>query len=612
MLHSPYPLPHFLPPPEHPRLMLRQKDLSRIRQNFSAYPAVAAQWQELCDYPVAGKGATPEYGTYHLKEYLAIEAKALRALLRTNREDQRAVVDELLFLLRTVSFEGGLMQARWGGHLIFVASEVYDWCYPVLTPDERTEVISFCETIAEQYFEMGYPPEKQAAISGHGNEAQLLRDLLAFSIAVYDERPDIYHFCAGRIETEYLPAYAAVFSGEFHPQGPTYGSYRHACALWCGLLFLSMGAGKIFEDSMEAVGDSFLYLTRSDGEALRLGDDCLERKAPYARKSPFMVPLFLSAAYSGRALHHREALRQLVPSYLIPEHYGMDYYREGSYGEGLISPSVFLIFDGLQPLRETAPLPVARYFGSPVGCTIYNDGERLVLMKIGELWGGNHDHLDTGCFQIYDGEILASDSGVYDRYGTAHHKNYLRQTAAHNCLTVAGKGTRLPAGGREAQNTAAWLAEYRMAQVIRHAESDALCEIEGDLSPAYAETCRSVTRVLRWEPNRADRGVLTVCDTVTPLEEHMDVTFHIHCQTAPQIHGNCIIIPGQNRELICRVLSPASVTICGIGGPGRQFELGGVPYEPLQHVPEEGWGRVEITARGKKVRFCVEMEIRKK
>ena len=80
--------------------------------------------------------------------------------------------------------------------------------------------------MAEKYFEMGYPPSKQAAISGHGAEAQLLRDLLSLGIATYDERPDIYEFCAGRIFDEYVPAYDFMFAGGYHPQGPAYGSYR--------------------------------------------------------------------------------------------------------------------------------------------------------------------------------------------------------------------------------------------------------------------------------------------------------------------------------------------------------------------------------------------------
>ena len=51
--------------------------------------------------------------------------------------------------------------------------------------------------------EVGYPPTRQRDTHSHAHEAQFLRDMLAFSIAVYDERPDIYDFCAGRIMDDF-------------------------------------------------------------------------------------------------------------------------------------------------------------------------------------------------------------------------------------------------------------------------------------------------------------------------------------------------------------------------------------------------------------------------
>ena len=297
MLKNIYPAPPVLPPAEHPRLMLRQKDLPRIRRNLEKEScAPAAQiFRELCTLEIKGEGADPAFGTYHLKEYLAVEAKALKALLDGDETLGRQVINDLILLLRTVHYHGTIMMARFCGHLIFIASEVYDWCYPWLTDGERAEIVAFCEKVSAQYFEMGYPPVKQTALSGHGTEAQLLRDLLAFGIAVYDERSDIYRLCAGRLFSEYLPAYETEFAGGFHPQGPSYGSYRHAATMWFGLLILSMNGERVLPACVETLPDSFLYLTRSDGEMLRLGDDCIERKAPFSRGNPFAVPLFLSA-----------------------------------------------------------------------------------------------------------------------------------------------------------------------------------------------------------------------------------------------------------------------------------------------------------------------------
>lgn len=607
MLQSSYQIPEIIPPSEHPRLMFRKQDLPRIRKNLAENINQSSDlFQELCVYSIKGVGANPEYGTYHLKEYLALEAKALKSLLDHDADLAKENIRTLRSLLVNFSLNEKGLAARHAGHLIFIAAEVYDWCFEWLTEEDKNEVIYWCEKLAGEYIEMGYPPVKQAAITGHGTETQLLRDLLAISIAAYDERPDMYHFCAGRLFEEFYPTFATAYAAGCSTQGPCYGGYRLSCAFWSGLLMYTMSGKKVLPDVLIDAVDSLLYLSRSDGEALRLGDDFSEKKAAYTQKNPFPVPLFLAAAYGGKKRHYQEALKQLCPDYMVPTFHGKDYYKEGAFGEALISPTAFLIWNGLQPLEEESPLPAGKYFGWPVGCTIYNDGQRLVLMKIGILWGGNHDHFDTGCFQIYDGEILASDSGVYDSYGTDHRKRYTIQTVAHNCLLVDGKGTRVPREGKEAQTVDCWLSEYGMAKVISHTESDSKYEITGDLSEAYGETCTSVVRRMCWEP---EKSLLTVHDTVVPKNSDSAVTFLIHCQREPVITGNEIIIPGANKSLRCRVKTPSDASITGIGGAGSQFVVDGVNYEPIFHTKEEGWGRIEITAKGETVSFCVEMEI---
>lgn len=610
MIFSPYKTPSIQPPPEHPRLMLRKNDISRIKEASKDTEAWRL-YRELCDFPILGIGAMPEKGTYHLKEYIALEAQALDALISDDSGKGRGVIEKLLFLLRNVVVYDDYMKARFAGHLIFIASEVYDWCYYLLTAEEREEIIATCEDLAQKYLEMGYPPAKQAAISGHGNEAQLLRDLLAFSIAVYDERPDIYNFCAGRLFDEYIPAYEKVFAGEFHPQGPCYGSYRYAWAMWFGLLIYSMSGERVLPPKTVSTAESFLYLRRHDGEALRLGDDYNETKALYTHKNPFFVPLFLAAAYSGDALWYSESEKQFREEYLIPLAHSYDYYDEGSCGEGVISPAVYLIWNKLTPLSDDRKLPFGRYFDWPVGATVYNDGERLVLMKIGCLWGANHDHLDTGCFQIYDGEILASDSGVYDSYNTPHRKNYTIHTLAHNCILVDGNGTRIPREKKEPKTLESWLSEYGMAKVLFHSEADGIYEIEGDLSEAYSETCRSVTRKMRFEPDRGERGILAVSDRVEPIDPNSKVTFVIHSQSKPVVDGNLIVIKGKKRDLHCRIKSPDKFKITLIGGEGHRFEADGIDYLPEVDTSEAGWGRTEISATGS-VSFEIEMEIRRK
>ena len=619
MLYSPYKKPYITPPDVHPRLMVREEDVLRIQKNLTLPECKQATelWRELCQKEVLCQGATPSFGTYDLSEYLAVEAKALRALLSRKAADARAAIRDAVLLLDRSSFDKGIMKARWSGHLIFVCAEVYDWCYAFLTAEEKEKIVSSCETMAEKYFEMGYPPEKQTAISGHGAEAQLLRDLLALGIAAYDERPDIYEFCAGRIIDEYVPSYDFMFQGGFHHQGPAYGSYRYTCLLWGALLLSTMSGKRVFTEKLGDLAESFLYLLRSDGEAIRLGDDFLETKALYTRQAPFAIPMFFAWAYTGDERYKNTFFKGLDREYLSPTQSGMDYYEGGAYGEGLFSPTVMLLWSNLSEKTEEKSLLPWKYFGFPVGITVWNDGERVVLLKIGELCGSNHDHLDTGCFQIFCGGALASDSGVYDGYHTPHRKNYAIQTAAHNCLTVSdpqgeNDGVRCPLGGKEPETLAEWQEHYRMATVLSHTEGEDGCRIVGDLSPAYSATCVRAVRTMCWRPKKGSFGVLTVEDEVETRSPAFTPSFHIHCQRKPTIiDGNAVIDNGEY-SLICRVISPENAEIDLIGGKENAFKFGGVNYPPAftEHT-EAGWGQIVFTDRTPSTHksFKVEMEL---
>ncbi len=509
------------------------------------------------------------------------------------------------------------MTARWSGHLIFLCAETYDWCYRYIVPETREKWIAACESLASKYFEMGYPPAKQAALSGHGTEAQLLRDLLAFSIAVYDERPDVYEYCAGRIFDEYVPNVRLYLRGGAHPQGPTYGSYRWTWLAWCELLFGAM-AGKGVFDCLLPVAEWMLYMTRPDGEALRLGDDFNETKSEYNRQAPFEVPFFFAHALGGRDEFRRRFDDGFTRRFLIPDGRGLDFYDESSWGEAVLSPVSYFIFSGNTADACEDPLPVCRYFGSPVGQIVYKSGQTHIFMKAGEYWGSNHDHLDAGCFQIYSGAKLFTDSGVYDSYHTNHRKKYTIQTVAHNCLIVdppegaeqptPNGGQRLPGGGREPKTPETLFCnEYRAAYVLSHEESDAGCSMEIDLTPAYRHSCASVIRRMEYDDVKC---VFRLRDVVKPLKKGARCASLLHVQTEPEIHGLTAVIENGPGRAVVRVLSPANAVLRAVGGPGREFISDGVNYPPERpNIAEAGWGRIEIVSESDESERVIEIEI---
>ena len=106
-------------------------------------------------------------------------------------------------------------------------------------------------------------------------------------------------------------------------------------------------------------------------------------------------------------------------------------------------------------------------------------------MKVSEYHFGNHNHLDTGAFQIYYKGSLATDTGIYNTYGSDHDFNYYKRTIAHNSMLVynpneqwtiwGGKpiandgGVKWPNNGLEAQSLNDILTkDFKTSEIAGH------------------------------------------------------------------------------------------------------------------------------------------------
>ena len=80
----------------------------------------------------------------------------------------------------------------------------------------------------------------------------------------------------------------------------------------------------------------------------------------------------------------------------------------------------------------------------------WNADAAVVLMRVGELSAGNHDHEDAGTFQIYYKGCFTSESGRYGTgsgYGTSHHSYWHQATIAHNGILVYNPALASTEGG---------------------------------------------------------------------------------------------------------------------------------------------------------------------
>lgn len=437
-----YAKPPVTPPAEHPRLLFRKSDIPKIIENMEKaqnkvakerYEAYLTETTDGVLTASASGGGNINKGVLNI-----IEAHAFNYALTGNETSGKMAVDAIINYLTTVSTMGDA--TRGGGYVIYVASEVYDWCYPLLDKAKQKTIITQCEKLAG-LMEIGWPPTKQGAITSHAGEAQLQRDLLGFSIAIYDERPDVWDVVAGRYYQEFVPARAFQNTAHFHHQGDSYGTYRHGFDTYAQIYITQMGLPAPLDDNLYQMLYGHIYLRRPDGQLLRDGDTFNDTAGMWNYWNISANAFFMDSALGA-------------DPYLKDE-----FFRENAFLNNYddASPIMFLVLnDPDLEARSIYELPLSRYFGSPIGLSIartgWEDGVQspavVAEMKVGEWYFANHHHLDAGHFQLYYKGILASDSGIYEGrtrgsgeegdtdYGTKHDGGYHKRTIAHNTITV--------------------------------------------------------------------------------------------------------------------------------------------------------------------------------
>ena len=442
------PAPEVTPPAnKHPRVLFTEEDISDIKENISAKENAYA-FEALENY-VNRSFTVPTSETKYKEITLnAIEAQAFYyAVFKDDPELADAALEAGQKAIDGIDIIGYMNPGttvsdvcrRWG-RMMNVLAEVYDWCYDLLSEEQKITVPNRFREYG-QYMEMWVgtaedgAPSGQGVIVGHGCEAQLLRDMLSFAVAVYDERPDIWSYVGGRYYDEYVPARAFWTTSHFTHNGTDYGLWRRYFDDYAFMLVTGMDAGDPYSRAnISKTGYTEIYFRRPDGTLFRDGDIYSSTTPPYSYYSGSADALLLEYAMTGDAYLKGELLKQC-------------FTREGDelvYNMNA-NPVLFLIYNDTDITAKTAySLPNSKYFASPSGImtarTGWTEGENAssvaAVMKIGEYGFNNHQHLDSGHFQIYYKGLLAADSGNYRSYGDAEHYMYTSKTVAHNCMLV--------------------------------------------------------------------------------------------------------------------------------------------------------------------------------
>lgn len=629
---EPYPKPPITPPAGHPRLFARPADVPGLKARMTN-PFFAKSWRHILENSARAFDGTLATGpaNYVPEIHEVAEACALRYLLEGDAAQGRKAIAVMRKVLPTVTYPKVQDITRAMGSTILSASLVYDWCYPLLSAEDRTLFITHMKRIA-RLTEIGYPPVRGSAVTGHSGEAQLMRDQLSGGVAMYDEDAEMYRLAAGRFFAEFVPARNFWYPGHWHHQGSSYGPYRFQWEMFAAWLFKRMSGQDVFSADQGQVPYSWVYAQRPDGVILPDGDCSAVLKR--VTEPPFAdFSTMLAANY-----YHDEVLNGVVT-------------RANQARERLANSIwYFLLADPALKSKPLAALPLARYFPEPAGRLVARTGWEagaaapvaMAEMKISPWMFNNHQHLDAGHFQLWYKGALACSSGVYS-YGSNHDVNYYKRTIAHNCVTVFDPheafvwtkpmtvlndgGQRWPADAAEPPTLVALKERgHHVGRVLAEAIGpDALkpqfSHLAGDLTGAYSKKVESCLRsfVFLNLESRVHPAALLVYDRVRSAGPSFKKTWLLHCPEKPAVAEAGFTVRGAwGGRLDASVLWPArgDARLEAVGGAGREFLVNGAqqPGESKKQAGPQyenfGW-RMELSPRGARQddRFLVVMQV---
>ncbi len=424
-------VPKIVPPSGHPRLWVNQETLPIIRKRL-ADTAHAAAWNT-----VKTKAKLPYHFAFNKDKEVfhnedlekAIETKAFYFLMTEDKEVGKEAVQLALDYLSVLEF-GNISYGditREVGRAIYTTSLVYDWCYPIMNAENRKQLRKDLMRLATD-MEMGWPPFHgiESVVNGHGNEAQICRDFLSMSIAIYDEDPQPYKYVSYWVLDKLVPLRKFEYQSPRHNQGVDYGGYRFGWEMHAAWLYYRMLGYPVFDDNIKNLPEYWLYMRTPDGKMLRDGDMF---NVKYSASENFYwknpQTMLLCYAYSGNRIIKGEFVKQ---------------------GGLKDNPVLFLLLDdpALKPDFDLNQLPLTKDFGPVLNSMIArsgweenkNSGNVIVELKGGGFHFGNHQHADVGALQIYHRGIQVGDLGLYLSYGSPYDFNFNKRSVSHSMMLV--------------------------------------------------------------------------------------------------------------------------------------------------------------------------------
>ncbi|MDO4582806.1 MAG: hypothetical protein Q4D62_01770 [Planctomycetia bacterium] len=638
--------PRITPPPTHPRILVTPEWLPQIRERLTQGENRAV-WESVlrnARKPFSLEFPDNQTVGHHAHLLRVIQAKAFVYLMTGEEACGREAIVLATRYLERVEYGNMLDITREIGQTIVTGSWVYDWCFPLLSEEERGLLERHLLRLANQ-MECGWPPFGQSIVNGHGAEAQIMRDLLTMSLAIYDTHPEAYRFCSWQILEELVPMRRWEYQSPRHNQGINYGNYRIQFEYICDLLFERFCGERVFHPNLASMPLYFLSMRLPNGEAFADGD-CYNRGI--LNYAPAALVMAAHCAGSPEA----ESVPALDSDYVDSSHgptrvapsqlarlVKAQYFRERGGRLGSDDAVFFLLVNdpAVKPDFSFDTLPLAFDSGSRLGSQILRTGwmketwlqdgktaepdsdDVVIELKGAGYHSANHQHFDAGAFQIYYRGWLSRDLGIYHFYGLPYDRNFNKGSSSHNvCLILNPDGKipngmtvhdggqnvvlRSPRSPKEVLENPSFQTGRVLESVVEpSAKNPKRSSYRVDLTPAYADRAESYIRSFAWvRTDRRDVPVLlAVLDRMTVKDSGFRRFWQMNTLNKPNFcseswHVESLLPTGATispgRLVLTPLLPRSEERSVELIGDEKANSIFGVPFIVPIDIPEaNGW-----------------------
>lgn len=611
-----YPLPPKTPPAnKHPRLLATSEIIPELKENIK-HPVLAPVYEQVkirgmqdMDCHMPDKGNSNNFSMTHL---FNIQCRAYLYLIgEVDKAHAKQTVQHMLDMYETLVWDTSVGDiTRSIGSTLAASGIVYDWCYDVLTEEQKAMFIAYMKRTAN-LMEIGYPTTTTEIFAGHGGEGEVFYFQLAAGIAIYDEDPEMYNLAAGMMFEHMFDSREYFMTSGNHPAGSAYGAVRYAWEELCQVIFDRMGYPDIMSSQIDKTPMRWIHDRLPSGFWSEDGDSFLlfsKEFGPYYNSNDY--PMMLYGAYFGNPYLRGEYMRQLSIKNYSP---GAAIYDNGIHTLLLLDPKDGYIYpddNGKElPLTHTTTYPLTSMFMRTSWAAGKESDTAVVFMNGQEKLVGDHDHdhSDIGNFQIYYKGTLAGHGGTYQGkeggWGTTHYWSYYRRTISKNCLTVFDPDEPIMRknkvqnyandGGQLIEQDTSSLEQFLSHKdhaategvyVGPNSETPEFSYLKTNLTDAYSDKVAGYTRsMVALNLFNNDYPLAFICyDNVASSNKTFKKTWNLQTVQEPEINGAQTVVKRDDYDysgkLVVNTMLPKDAVIEKVGGMGFESYVNGVNY----------------------------------